>query len=209
MRIAVFELLPVAGLAVAGFAATNIDDILLLAVFFADRTLRPSSVVAGQFAGIGLLTLVSAVAAFLALAIPVGWIAFLGLVPLALGIRGLLALWQLKDRDDWEEQAEIQAVDTEGRSRHSQWMSVAAVTVANGGDNLGVYVPLFSREASWMPMYAAVFAVMTAIWCAVGYGVVNHPLWGARVRHYGHIALPFVLLGLGLLILSDVRVLLQ
>jgi cadmium resistance protein CadD (predicted permease) len=44
------------------FATTNIDDILLLSAFFADRTLRPAAVVVGQFAGIAVLTIVSGVA---------------------------------------------------------------------------------------------------------------------------------------------------
>jgi cadmium resistance protein CadD (predicted permease) len=91
----------------------------------------------------------------------------------------------------------------------SQWIVVASVTVANGGDNLGVYIPLFSRELAWVPVYAAVFAVMTAFWCAAGYWLVHHPILGARIRTYGHVALPFVLIGLGLYILADARALIQ
>ena len=92
---------------------------------------------------------------------------------------------------------------------HSQWIAVALVTMANGGDNLGVYIPVFSREPAWVPVYAAVFAVMTALWCAAGYWLVNHPIIGARIRKYGHVALPFVLIGLGLHILADARALIQ
>ena len=46
-------MLGVIGLGVVVFATTNIDDILLLAAFFSDRTLRPRAIVIGQFAGIG------------------------------------------------------------------------------------------------------------------------------------------------------------
>jgi cadmium resistance protein CadD (predicted permease) len=92
---------------------------------------------------------------------------------------------------------------------HSQWVAVALTTMANGGDNLGVYVPLFSRELVWIPVYATVFIVMTAVWCGAGYWLVHHPVLGARIRQYGHIALPFVLLGLGLYILADARLLIR
>jgi cadmium resistance protein CadD (predicted permease) len=93
--------------------------------------------------------------------------------------------------------------------KHSQWISVAIVTVANGGDNLGVYIPLFTRDLPWFPVYAGVFLFLTILWCAAGHWLVNHPLLGARIRQYGHIALPFVLVGLGLLILWDARMLLR
>ena len=94
------------------------------------------------------------------------------------------------------------------RVTHSQWLAVAFVTAANGGDNLGVYIPLFTRQLSWIPIYVAVFAVLTTLWCAAGYWLVNHPVLG-RIRRYGHVALPFVLIGLGLHILWDARVLFQ
>jgi cadmium resistance protein CadD (predicted permease) len=48
---------------------------------------------------------------------------------------------------------------------------------------------------------------MTFLWCAAGYWLVKHPLVGKRIGQYGHIALPFVLVALGLLILSDARAL--
>src|SRR5262245_13815725 len=79
------SLLSNVGVGIVVFATTNIDDILLLAAFFADRTLPSRAIVVGQFTGIGALTAVSAMAALLALAIPDGWIGLLGLAPLFLG----------------------------------------------------------------------------------------------------------------------------
>jgi cadmium resistance protein CadD (predicted permease) len=86
---------------------------------------------------------------------------------------------------------------------------VAGVTVANGGDNLGVYIPLFAKELAVVPVYATIFAVMTAVWCVVGYGFVNNPVAGHHIRRYGHVMLKFVLVGLGLYILSDALILLE
>jgi len=192
------------------FATTNIDDILLLAVFFADRRLRARAIVSGQFAGIGVLTLASAAAALLTLTIPDGWIAVLGLAPLAIGLRGLYELSQSRSAGDSDAEERLRAAEARAqRGTHAQWMTVALVTVANGGDNLGVYIPVFSREPARVPLYAAVFAVMTAIWCAAGYWLVHHPLAGVRIRRYGHVALPFVLIALGIHILADARALLR
>jgi cadmium resistance protein CadD (predicted permease) len=52
--------LAVVGAAALVFAATNIDDVVLLAAFFGDARLRPRAIVAGQFTGIATLTAASA-----------------------------------------------------------------------------------------------------------------------------------------------------
>jgi cadmium resistance protein CadD (predicted permease) len=71
-----------------------------------------------------------------------------------------------------------------------------------------VYIPLFAKNPKSIGMYAVLFALMTAIWCALGYALVNNSVAGQHVRRYGHVLLPFVLVGPGLYILSDALVLL-
>jgi cadmium resistance protein CadD (predicted permease) len=39
--------------------------------------------------------------------------------------------------------------------------AVAAVTVANGGDNLALYIPVFASSLQAIPIYVRTFAVMT------------------------------------------------
>lgn len=198
------DLLPAMGIAVAVYASTNIDDLLILAVFFADPQVRVGAVVAGRFLGLAVLVLASAAAALLAMAVPGEWIALLGLVPLALGLRLLPALFS-KGGDADEQTAETfaGAYQPARRGFITQSLTVAGVTLANGGDNLGVYIPLFATAPQDIVTYVAVFAVMTAAWCALGYLVVNNPLIGNRIRRHGHVLLPVVLIVLGLYILSD------
>ncbi|MEY4640455.1 MAG: hypothetical protein RLZZ227_449 [Pseudomonadota bacterium] len=197
-----------AGLALGVFVATDIDDLLLLAAFFASARLSPRSIVIGQFAGIALLVLVSTLAALLAVSIPPGWIALLGLVPLGMGLAGLHNLRDGAVDDDDIDEAQ-QAEQRAEHNLHSQVLAVATVTVANGGDNLGAYIPLFARSPELIAVFSIVFAAMTALWCALGYWLVRHPLAGAAARRYGHVLLPIVLVGLGCLILVDARVLFQ
>ena len=124
------------GIGVLVFMSTNLDDLFLLAAFFADRRLHRLSIVIGQYLGIGALVLASTLAALLARTVPEGWIALLGLVPLLLG---LAKLWPLR----------VSAADNEGKSatrriqeqehtaeRRLRWsvLAVASVTVANGGE---------------------------------------------------------------------------
>ncbi|XXY49997.1 cadmium resistance transporter [Sorangium sp. So ce269] len=199
------QILPALGVSAVVFISTNIDDILLLTAFFSDPDFTPRQVVAGQFLGIAALVLASVACALLAVRVPEGWIGLLGLAPLALGLQGLWALrrgQEAGDDDDDDDQPR-------GRAARFRTLAVATVTVANGGDNLGVYIPLFSRSPGLIPLHAAVFAVMTGALCALGHHLVNHPVLGSRIRRHGRVALPFVLIGLGLWILSDALVLIR
>jgi cadmium resistance protein CadD (predicted permease) len=204
------DLLGVLGVAVVVFASTNVDDVFLLAAFFADPHLRARSVVTGQFLGIGALVAASAAAAWASLAVPEGYPALLGAVPLALGLRSLWALRRSGGEAEEPEAGEVQAAEARAERRtHSQVLAVAGVTAANGGDNLGVYIPLFAREPRLIPLYAGVFTAMTVLWCFAGYRLVQNRVVGAQVRRYGHLALPIVLIALGLWILSGAGVLIQ
>ena len=189
------------------FALTDIDDLVLLIAFFADPRLRARAVVAGQYLGIAALTAVSALAAWAALAIPPGWTALLGAVPLALGLH---QLWQLRRGAD--EDISDDSIESERRIEgrlHSQVLGVAAVTIANGADNLSVYIPLFAAQLAWLPVYVMTFAIMTGLWCALAHRLVRNRAVGALMQHWGHVLLPVVLIGLGLHILWGARVLLD
>jgi cadmium resistance protein CadD (predicted permease) len=190
-------LLEIIGVGAVVFASTNVDDIVLLSLFFADPELRPRDIVAGQLLGIGALVAASAAAGALGSVVPEGVVALLGLVPLALGLR---KLWELRATD--ADAADADAADEIERRPGVRALAVAAVTVANGGDNLGVYIPLFAREPAHVPGYAAVFGAMTLLWCLAGYALVRNPVFGPRVRRFGRVVMPLVLVALGLWILA-------
>ncbi len=82
--------LGIIGQAVVAFAATNIDDIVLLTAYFDQPNVRPQHVIVGQYLGFGALVGLSALGAIGVTLLPEQWAGALGLVPIALGIRGLL-----------------------------------------------------------------------------------------------------------------------
>ena len=178
------------------FVSTNIDDIFVLMLFFANKDFTPLQVVVGQYLGIAFLVGMSIVLSLAALLIPAHIIGLLGFVPIALGIKKLLDL-RRQPPDDKQ-----QAIPS---SRNSlRWLTVSAVTVSNGGDNIGVYVPLFANSSlNEIALITIIFALLVAVWCAIGYALVKAPLIGNPLRQYGHRILPFVLIGLGLYILAE------
>ncbi|MDQ3446820.1 MAG: cadmium resistance transporter, partial [Pseudomonadota bacterium] len=121
------------GIGIVVFASTNIDDMFLLAAFFADPQLRHRSIVIGQYLGIGALVLVSALSALLALAFPAGWVALLGIVPLLMGLRKLLALrTDTASGGSGSKGHRVQDDKHHAERRlRSQVLAVASVTVVN------------------------------------------------------------------------------
>ena len=79
------------------------------------------------------------------------------------------------------------------------------MTFSNGGDNIGVYTPPFAKynTIGEITVLAAIFMAMTGVWCIAAYCLVNNPLVASNIRHVGHTVLPFVLIGLGVYILTE------
>jgi cadmium resistance protein CadD (predicted permease) len=191
--------------AVVAFASTNVDDLFLLASLFIDKEFRTIPIVAGQFLGMFFLVAFSVLAALLAIAIQGDWIYWLGLAPLLLGIGRLRDLFKGNPRPDSSDRHRLDFVGKErlrsGWTR-SEIAFVALLTIANGGDNLSVYIPLFSIHRASVPVFVVIFGLMTAVWCLLGYYLTNHSLFGDRTKRYGRFIIPFILIGIGLNVLS-------
>ena len=186
------------GLAIALFASTNIDDIFVLVSFFADQRLESRYIVLGQYIGIATLFAVSLLASLLSLVISRPHLGLLGFIPIIIGLHRLRDLWKVRDLE------EASFKSTMKTGAYAQFATVAMLTIANGGDNVGIYTPAFAvRSIPELTVIALVFAVMTALWCFLAYWLAYHPSLGHHVRRYGNRVTPFVLVGLGVSILYE------
>lgn len=183
------------------FAVTNIDDMVVLAVFFGHNSGKRSGivrVVLGQYVGFIAILAVSVLGAYGAGLLPEKAIPYLGLLPLFLGLRAAWLAWRT-DRDD-----DATTDETDNDGSRVGILEVATVTFANGGDNIGVYVPVFAViGAGAMIAYIVIFLVGVAIWCAAGCYVASRPAVAKALSRWGHIVLPVVLIGIGLAILIE------
>ncbi|MFB0619468.1 cadmium resistance transporter [Streptomyces sp. AGS-58] len=193
--------LGIIGQAAGLFAVTNIDDILILALFFAQGAGHPGStrrIVLGQYMGFAAILAVAVAAAFGASFLPESAIPYLGLLPLALGLKAAWQAWKDHRDEDGDEEADQTWAGGPGP------LEVAAVTFANGGDNIGVYVPVFATAGiGGMTAYAAVFLVLVAVWCLAGKFFATRPVIAKALARWGHVLLPLVLIAIGLLILIE------
>jgi len=181
---------------VLAFASTNVDDIFILMLFFGGGRLRASSIIPGQYLGISALVVTSFAGSYLGGFFDPRYVGFLGLFPIYLAVKQFIRL--MKAQPDEAETGEESVVQTSGI------LAIASVTIANGGDNIGVYIPLLSTmTAPQKTQLIIVFAIMTWLWCLLAKYLASHPLIARQLSRYGHIIMPVVLLTLGIYILAE------
>ncbi|AFH83940.1 Cadmium resistance transporter [Bacillus thuringiensis serovar andalousiensis BGSC 4AW1] len=187
------------------FATTNIDDIFILLVLFSqvrtevlrkeDRAVREKAmrkklyIAIGQYVGFSMIIFLSIVGSLSSFFIPVSWIGVLGFVPIYMGVKGLFSLRSNKSN---------KVID----KASSSLFKVAAITLANGADNISIYIPMFtsqSLEANIVTLI--IFFCMIAIWCSISYTLLRAPILAKVLERNCHIIVPIVLIGLGMFIL--------
>ncbi len=211
---------------VTAFIATNIDDILILVLFFAqtnhqtnhqanhlkrkNQFLRSQEIIAGQYLGFGVLILASLPGFLGGFMVPRPWLGWLGLVPLAIGLNSLLKKSETETDLPTVNNTVTNTFTNQEKSPklvkfiNPQIYQVATVTVGNGGDNIGIYVPLFANSTlHQLLIILAVFFVMIALWCGIAYSLTRHPLVLKALDHYGNAIVPLIFIALGIYIFLE------
>jgi cadmium resistance protein CadD (predicted permease) len=183
--------------AVVVFAATNVDDLVVLSFLFlvsrADGRLRPWQVVAGQAVAIGILVASAAVAAVGLVIVPTRWIGLLGLFPLGLGLWRLIGAMR-RHGPQGDPPASVAA----GLS------GVAGVAIINGADNITIYTPMFHHlDAGEIVVTLTVFVVMIGVWCAAAAWLGSRLGAIAAIRRLSHRLVPIILIAIGAVILAQ------
>ncbi|MDZ8079684.1 MAG: cadmium resistance transporter [Nostoc sp. DcaGUA01] len=191
--------------------ATTFDDNLYLTAFFGkvNRTFHAKHIIIGEFVGFTVLVFASLPGFFGGLIIPSTWIGLLGLLPIAIGISNFMSRGD--DGDTVQDvSVNLPSPTKSARQKKSllaiirdpQTYRVSAVTIANGGNNIGIYVPLFA--SSNLPSLGVILCacyLSVGAWCLLSYKLTRNPLMTPVLTRYGRKVFPFVLIWLGLSIL--------
>jgi len=145
---------------IAAFIASNLDDTFILIFLFSNLSFQTRYIIIGQSLGIGVLIMISALGALSALALPPFLIALMGLIPIALGVKRLV-----------EHQKRITSKNKTLQDNKGQglipFLTVSGITISNGGDDIGVFTPLFAKynTVAEITTLVAIFMAMTLVWC--------------------------------------------
>jgi cadmium resistance protein CadD (predicted permease) len=181
--------------AVALFAGTNADDVVVLALLSAASRAggRPRlwEIWAGQYLGYSALVGVSLAAGRGLALVPDRWLWLLALIPLGLGLVNLVAA--IRSLRHGEQPPAPSA---------GGLLGVATLTLVNGADDLAAYPPFFATiGTAQVAVTLVVFAVCVALWCLAGALLTRHKRVTEAISRYGHWLLPaaFILIGLYIL----------
>lgn len=108
--------------------------------------------------------------------------------------------------DNREQRTRLKAALTAVCSTHS--LKMAAVTLANGGDNVAIYIPLLvTYNAGEVVVTIAVFYVLLVLWIFLAGAFVSFRVVANTIERYGKFIVPVALILLGLYILYSADVL--
>ncbi|HET5712288.1 TPA: CadD family cadmium resistance transporter [Streptococcus pneumoniae] len=187
--------------AIGVYISTSIDYLIILIILFAQLSQNKQKwhIYAGQYLGTGLLVGASLVAAYVVNFVPEEWmVGLLGLIPIYLGIR-----FAIVGEDAEEEEEEIIERLEQSKANQLFW-TVTLLTIASGGDNLGIYIPYFA-SLDWSQILVAllVFVIGIIIFCEISRVLSSIPLIFETIEKYERIIVPLVFILLGLYIMYE------
>lgn len=178
--------------AIATFISTNIDDIFILMFLFAQTNTQKDkwSIVKGQYLGVSILLAFSILGASGLALIMEENARFLGVLPIIIAFKTIKEdKFKKKDEEDAEDKS-------------PSILTSAGLAIANGGDNIGILIPVFIRygikeiSITWI-----VFTLLIGLWCHIGYKAACWPALRGLIRKYKSTAVFIVLSGIGFWIL--------
>lgn len=187
--------------AIGVYISTSIDYLIILIILFAQLSQNKQKwhIYAGQYLGTGLLVGASLVAAYVVNFVPEEWmVGLLGLIPIYLGIR-----FAIVGEDAEEEEEEIIERLEQSKANQLFW-TVTLLTIASGGDNLGIYI-LYFASLDWSQTLVAllVFVIGIIIFCEISRVLSSIPLIFETIEKYERIIVPLVFILLGLYIMYE------
>ena len=183
------------GLSLLAFAATNLDNLVLLVLVVSRPGQAPAHVVAGVLLASCVVLSIGLVAAFVADFVPRPWLGALGLFPIALGVRELYRLAMSASAED---------AGTESDAPTLGVLAVAGVMLVNSADSLSALLPLFAEtRKALLPVIVVVVLAASVLGCGLARWIASHERFAPPLQRFGPKLVPFVLIAVGLYVLTN------
>ena len=181
---------------VAGaFIATNLDNLVLLIGLFGRYNDRRYEVAFGYLSGMLIIAALTYYVGRLAGTIPVTYLGLLGVIPVLIGLTGILRLFRNRGviRDPVAPGAGSTAV------------AAALLTqLGNGTDTIVTFSVLFSDSNDLGDhLVLAGFTGMALLFVLIAQLALRHPWLSRPIQLYGHYITPLILITVGAYVLSN------
>jgi cadmium resistance protein CadD (predicted permease) len=190
-------LLSIIPIAIGAFLATNLDNLTLLVALLARYRSRTSNVVAGYVACMLFVGLISFGIGKAADIVPVRYLGLLGLIPVSIGVVGIIKLLRTRGQGPATEETPIDGAK-------SAFFASLLTQLGNVGDTIVTFSILFA-DSSPLADILVIFTLgaMTASFVIVAIYAIRHPAVSHWIERYAHRVTPFILIIVGAYILTN------
>lgn len=194
------EAFSVASVAAASYASTNFDNLVVVAAYAAKSEFRPVFLKITFVLVCLAVLLLSLGLAHAADALPAAKIRYLGVIPMGLGVYHLAKL--IFGRFSAEDS---RLDERPGLVGLAGYLGFVLALFANSGDSVIVLAPLLAdlKPVFVLACFGAALAV-TVMMSSLADFLASHSTWRSYVERISNWALPFLLIGIGILILTDI-----
>jgi cadmium resistance protein CadD (predicted permease) len=185
---------------VAGsFAATNVDNLILLVVLMGAAPTRRVSVVLGFLSAAACVLAIATLGTLVGTGLDPALLGYFGLLPLGFGI--VLLYRRLRGARPEETAAgEARAVARYGAG----WLSTFLLMFSNSGDSLAIFFPLLAESDRQALLWeVAVFVTMAVLWAALAWRIADQPGIALQIERTGEKLVPWIMMGAGIYILLN------
>lgn len=187
------QIIAIGALVVTSFVATSLDNLLIL-VLLLGGTRRKLRVLAGFFASIAALMVVSALGYLLGEFLDAGLVGFLGLIPLCMGLH---ALWRPPTLEHTDAEAGL-------AGSGSGFVVSFSLMLGNSGDSLALFLPLLADTGSrYFPLLFVVWAVCALAWAGLACLIGSNRSLAELIERCGARLIPWLMIFVGSYILLD------
>ena len=186
-------------LLVAGsFAATNLDNLVLLVVLMgAEPGKRPAAALGFLTSAICLLG-IATLGAVLGASMDASLIGYIGAIPLLLGF--YLLYRQFRGGGSASEQAPDAPILAKG----SGWLASFTLMLSNSGDSLAIFLPLLAEsDRDSLLWEISTFLVMALLWVSLAWRIAGEPNLARSIEKIGQRLVPWIMIAAGIYILMD------
>ncbi len=182
-------------LAAGTFAATNVDNLVLLVGWMLGGRVPRYHIFMGYVVGMALLLAVTIGLGFSSNLMPVQYLGYLGIIPVLLGVKMLFDLWR---------KTNVDLDDLQAPSPKSSIIAIASTQLANGVDTILVFSPLLADSSGGIDyVIVSSFTVMVAVWFGVARLLALHASRLKYVTLAGQWIAPVVMILVGIYILDN------
>jgi len=185
------EIWAVISIAAAAFVATNMDNLLMVTGLLAASSVR-GRVVLGYLLSAGVVIALALIIGRLGDFVDARYVGLLGLLPVALGLRGLIRLIRGSSE-----------VSTRAEAVTGVWATVAVI-LPMSGDSLAVYAPLLADTRPAMDAVIIVTLSLSALaMVSLSSALVARPALRDAIGSAGAWIMPLLMICVGIYVLLD------